>query len=118
MFMNGVSTGTTPTTTRILLNETRKGLPTPDGERREVAPGATTLKFPEQRRDLAFHRSSNTPTTVSGVARSSIDTSRVSYKTNLVAFPRGTAVRCVAAGTCASGVKETSCLRGEGQAGE
>ena len=65
-FMNGVPTGTTPTTTGILLNEIRKGLPTPDAERREVAPGATTLKFPEQRRDLAFHRSSNTPTTVSG----------------------------------------------------
>ena len=64
-FMNGVSTGTTLTTTGILLNEIRKGLPTLDAERREVAPGATTLKFPEQRRDQAFHRSSNTATTVS-----------------------------------------------------
>ena len=65
-FMNGVSTGTTLTTTGILPNEIRKGLSTPDAERREVAPGATRLKFPEQRRDLAFHRSSNTLTTVSG----------------------------------------------------
>ena len=65
-FMNGVSTGTTLTTTGILPNEIRKGLSTPDAERREVAPGATTLRFPERRRDLAFHRSSNTPTTVSG----------------------------------------------------
>src|SRR5208283_4206522 len=64
-YMNGVPTGTTPTSTVTLQNAIRVGPAMAVAVPREVAPGDTTSRSAEPPRAPVFHQSSNTPTTVS-----------------------------------------------------
>ena len=67
-FTNGAVIGMTRTTTRSRSNAIRKARSGVCRRRRgnlpAEVPGATTSKLPAARRALAFHRNSNTPTTV------------------------------------------------------
>jgi hypothetical protein len=63
MCMNGVLTGTTPTTTAVLPTEIRVDLTTAAAVPREVAPGGTTSRSVESRRARVSHQCSNTPIT-------------------------------------------------------